>query len=95
MYASKIQETTDGGWRGARGQTRGTLEEFAQRCFPRNVQIDEQKRAAQNGQNQAQRQADEKTKATLSSRFGLHATRFGDEGGAMPIPPATWKLFMS
>src|SRR4029450_2594284 len=63
LYACKIKETTNGGRRGARSEARSTLQVVAQRRFTRNVQVDEQSGAAQNGQNQAQRQADEEEAA--------------------------------
>ena len=64
LYACKIKKTTDGRRCGAFGETRKTLQIIAQRCFARDVQIDEQSGAAQNGQNQAQRKTD-KEKAAL------------------------------
>ena len=64
VYACKIKETTNGCRRCARGQTRQAVQVVAQRRFTRNVQIDEQSGAAQNGQDQAQRETD-KEKAAL------------------------------
>jgi hypothetical protein len=63
LYACKIKETTNGRWRSARGKARKALDVVAERRFVRNVQIDEQSGAAQNGQNQAQRKADKKEAA--------------------------------
>ncbi len=58
LYASKIEETTDGSRRGTRGQARQGLEVIAERRIEEYVQIDEQKRATQNGENEAQGEAD-------------------------------------
>jgi hypothetical protein len=62
-YACKIEETTDGGRRGAGGKTRPAFEVVASRRFSANVQVDEPKRASPRGQNQAQVAADQKTEA--------------------------------
>ena len=58
LYACKVKETTNGRWRGTRGEARKKLEVVAQRRFARNVQIDEQSGTAQNGQDQAERETD-------------------------------------
>jgi hypothetical protein len=74
LYACKIKETTNGRWRSTRGEARKALEVVTERCFAGDVQIDEQSRAAQNGQNQAQRKTDEeaalKFAEALISRTG-------------------------
>ena len=75
LYACKIQETTNGWWRCACRETWQTLKVIAQGRFEGNVQVDEQKRAAQNGQNQAQRKTDEK--ATLRNRPELNGRTMG------------------
>jgi len=75
LYACKIKETTNGRWRRARRETWQTLKVIAQGRFEGNVQVDEQKRAAQNGQNQAQRKTDEK--ATLRNRPELNGRTIG------------------
>jgi len=54
------QKTTNGSWRGTGGEAWKTFEEIAQRRLERNVQVDEQNRTAQNGQNQTQKIAEEK-----------------------------------
>jgi hypothetical protein len=64
LYACKIKETTNGRWRRSRSQARSTFQVLVERCIARDVQIDEQKGAAQNGQDQAQRKAD-KAEAAL------------------------------
>jgi hypothetical protein len=66
LYASKIEETTDGSRRGARGQTGKALEVITERRFEGNVQVDEQKRAPQDGQDQAQRIAEAEAALTIS-----------------------------
>ena len=63
LYACKIKETTNGRWRSTRGEARKALEVVTERCFAGDVQIDEQSRAAQNGQDQAQRKTDEEEAA--------------------------------
>jgi hypothetical protein len=63
LYASKIKETTNGRWRCACCQAGQALKVVAQRRFTRDVQIDEQKRAAANGQKKAQRKTDKKEAA--------------------------------
>src|ERR1700751_4458767 len=69
MYACKVKETADGCRRGARGQA---LEVIVERRFARDVQIHEQGGAAQNGQDQAQRETDAETqeKIALPLSFG-------------------------
>ena len=71
LYACKIKETTNGRWRGARGEARKALEVVAQRRFARNVQIDEQSGAAQNGQDQAQRKTDKEEAALRNASWRL------------------------
>jgi hypothetical protein len=63
LYAGKIKETTNGCWRSTRGKARKALQIVAQRRFARNVQIDEQSRAAPNGQDKAKRKTDEEEAA--------------------------------
>jgi len=60
-YACEIKEATNGGRRGARGQAREAIEVVPARRISRDVQIDESKRTAQNGQDEAQKIADPKT----------------------------------
>jgi len=60
LYACKIKETANGGWRRARREARETFEVVAQRRFARDVQIDEQTGAAQVREDEAQKAADEK-----------------------------------
>jgi hypothetical protein len=57
-YARKIKETTNGSRRRPRGQTRKTLEVFAQRGVEKDVRVDEQERTAQGGENKTQKPAD-------------------------------------
>src|SRR5207248_11746037 len=59
----KIKKTTDGRRCGAFGEARKTLQIIAQRCFARDVQINEQSGAAQNGQDQAQGKTDQEEAA--------------------------------
>jgi len=66
MYACKIEETTNGCRRGTRGQTGKALEVVTERGFEGNVQVDEQKRAPQDGQDQAQRIAEAEAALTIS-----------------------------
>ena len=79
-YACKIEETTDGRGCGACRQARATFQVISQRRFERNVPVDEQKRAAQNGQDQTQRQADEK--ATLK----VNRSSTGEVRRVLPYP---------
>ena len=58
LYASKIEETTDGSRRGTRGEAWKALEVVTERRLEEYVQIDEQKRATQNGEDEAQGEAD-------------------------------------
>jgi len=60
-YACEIEETTNGGWRGARGQAREAVEVITARRIEKHVQIDEPKRTPESGQDQAQKFADPKT----------------------------------
>ncbi len=61
---------------------RGKRSKFVtERCFARDVQIDEQSRAAQNGQNQAQRKTDEDEAAL---RFA-EALERGEERSLSPL----------
>jgi hypothetical protein len=87
LYACKIKETTNGRWRSACGEARKALEVVTERRFARNVQIDEQSGAAQNGQDQAQRKTDkeeaalricrsfEANRRTLTPPFALSPSR--------------------
>src|SRR5439155_12876844 len=59
----KIEETTNGGWRGTRCETWQTLEVIPQGGFKRNVQVDDQETAARVRKNQTQKIA--KKKAAL------------------------------
>jgi hypothetical protein len=58
MYARKIKETTNGSGRCACGQARQAFQVVAQGRFARNVQVDEQGGAAQNGEDKAQGKTD-------------------------------------
>ena len=66
MYACKVKETTNGCRRGARGETRQALEVIVERRFARDVQIDEQSGAAENGEDQAQRETHAKTREKIA-----------------------------
>src|SRR6266446_10940666 len=68
--ACKIEETANGRRRGACSQTQRTLSIVTERCFARDVQVDEQSGAAQNGQNQAQRKTDKETTLKISLSLG-------------------------
>jgi hypothetical protein len=57
LYASKIEETTDGCRRCACGQTGEALEVVAEGAITQNGKFHERKRAAKNGEDQAQREA--------------------------------------
>ena len=76
VYACKIEKTTDGSWRGPCGQTRQALQIIAKGGLAKHVQIDEQSGAAQDGQDQAQREAD-KEKAALKIWRSLRGRRGG------------------
>jgi len=52
-YACKIKETTNGGWRRARGQTQKAVEVIPAGRIEEHVQIDEPKGTAASGQDQA------------------------------------------
>jgi len=68
MYACKIQETANGCWRCAFGEARQAFQVVAQGSFAEHVQVDEQSRASQNGQNQAKRETDEEKAALKESQ---------------------------
>jgi collagenase-like PrtC family protease len=74
MYACKIKETANGSRRSACSKTRQEVEVLAQRSFAEHVQVDEQTRASQNGQNQAKRETDEE-KAALKEVPNLRKRR--------------------
>jgi hypothetical protein len=57
MYACKIEETTNGSRRSACSKTRQEVKVLAQRRISPNGEIDESKRATQDGKNEAQREA--------------------------------------
>lgn len=63
IYACKIKETADGCWRCACREARQAFQVLAQGSFARHVQVDEQSRAAQNGEDQAKRETDEEKAA--------------------------------
>src|SRR5215475_1696531 len=70
MYACKIKETKNGSRRCACRETWQAQGVIAQRRFARDVQVNEQSRAAQNGQDQAQGETD-KEEAALKLAKGL------------------------
>jgi hypothetical protein len=70
LYACTIKETTNGRWRGARGQARKALEVVAARRVETNGEIDVTKAIARVRENKAQEVADKKAKETLSLRSG-------------------------
>jgi hypothetical protein len=72
LYACTIKETTNGGWRRARGETRKALEVLAQRRIETNGKIDERKTIARVCENKTQEVADEKAQEALSA-FGCNA----------------------
>jgi hypothetical protein len=61
LYAGKIKETANGGWRRARGEARETFEVIAQRSVEENGEIDERKTIARIREDQTQKITDEKT----------------------------------
>ena len=65
-YASKIKETANGGRRSVGGKERRTQKVVTQRRIQEHVQIDEQNRAAQNGEDETKREANSKPKEELS-----------------------------
>ena len=82
-YACKIKETANGCRRCACSEAWQALQIVAQGSFARNVQIDEQSRALQNGQNQAKREADEEKAAVegvpnLRRRRSAFVLHYGD-----------------
>jgi hypothetical protein len=60
LYACKIKETANGGWRRACGEARETFEVIAQRSVKANGEIDERKTIARIRENQAQKIAEKK-----------------------------------
>jgi hypothetical protein len=69
LYACTIKETTNGGWRRARRETRKAFEEIAQRRFKTNGKLDERKTIARVRENKAQKVADKKEEKALSGGF--------------------------
>ena len=63
LYACKVEETTNGSWSCARGEARQAFQVIAKGRIAPNGEFDERKRAAKNGEDQAQETAEEK--ATL------------------------------
>jgi hypothetical protein len=63
LYAGKIKETANGGWRRPCGEARETFEVIAQRSVEANGEIDERKTIARIRENQTQNITDEKTQA--------------------------------
>jgi hypothetical protein len=60
LYACKIKEAANGGWRRACGEARETLEVISQRSVEENGEIDERKTIARIRENKAQKIAKEK-----------------------------------
>ena len=58
LYASKIEETTDGSRRGTRGQARKALEVVTERAVAQDGELDEPKRVAEARGDEAQETAD-------------------------------------
>jgi hypothetical protein len=63
VYACKIEETANGSRSGTRGEARQALKIVTQRRIAPNGELNESKRATQNGEDEAQEVAEEK--ATL------------------------------
>ena len=64
LYASKIEETTDGSRRGTRGQARKALEVVTEGAIAQDGELNEPKPVAEAREDEAQETAD-KEKATL------------------------------
>jgi hypothetical protein len=60
LYACKIKETANGGWRRACGEARETFEVITQRSVEENGEIGEAKRTARDVEDEAQEAAKEK-----------------------------------
>src|SRR6516164_1828050 len=63
MYACKIEKSSNGSRRCARGEERQAFQVVAQRCFVEHVQVNEQNGAPQNGEDEAEGQTDKKEAA--------------------------------
>src|SRR5262249_27585004 len=72
-YASKIKETTDGRRSGARGETRQEKQVLPKRSFEEHGQIDEHEGTQENGRDEAQELAEEKTLTRI--RLGCRRMR--------------------
>jgi len=68
LYACTIKETTNGGWRRARRETRKAFQEIAQRRFKTNGKIDERKTIARVCENKTQEIADKEEEKALGAR---------------------------
>jgi len=73
LYACKIKETANGRWRGACGQTWQAIEVFAKRPIAENGELNESKRAAQDGEDEAQGEAHTKKQEEVEGhRHSVH-----------------------
>ena len=70
MYACEIKETTDGSWGCACGEARQAYQVVAQRSVAPNGEVNEYKRAAQDGEDEAQGQADAQAQEKVEVLFG-------------------------
>jgi hypothetical protein len=96
LYACKIEETTNGRGRGVGSQAGQTVEIVAQRGIARDVQVDEQIRAAQNGEDQAQGKTDALAEEkTLRIRPMLHLLDAGELAWLDPSAVLTFSDFVS
>jgi hypothetical protein len=73
LYACKIKETTNGRWSGACGEARQALEIVIERTIAQNGELNERTRAAQDGEDEAQGEADtkEQEKVEVPSSLAL------------------------
>jgi hypothetical protein len=75
MDACKIKETANGSRRCACGEARQAFQVVAQRGLARDVQIDEQSGAAQNGEDEAQGEADKQAQEEVELPWPFYRSR--------------------
>jgi hypothetical protein len=75
LYACKVKETANGGWRCACGEARQAFQVIAQRRFAPNGEFDERKRATQNGEDKAQGEADTQAQEEVDLPWPFYTSR--------------------
>jgi len=87
MHARKVKETANGSWRCPLGKTWQTFQVIAKRSFAKHVQVNEQGRAPQNGEDKAQRKAHAQAQEKVAFPSPFYRSRIGERRRMQVILP--------